>query len=168
MVTDLLWLKNYSGQNTEDLLDLVGEYRSDSIVYWFEQILHQKVDREGEESLSTAEKVVVAIEALEREVNNGGYDQFFANSSSEYAPFIVEALDLANCPKTAALTQRAIDALRVSELSAQSVWHAVRREDAQRDQTLNAYDQTYYLAEEDLTGNLLTFIRANRASIRIP
>jgi hypothetical protein len=101
-------------------------------------------------------------------VNNGGYDQFFANSSSDYAPFIVEALDLANCPKTAALTQRAIDALRLSELSAQSVWHAVRREDAQRDQTLNAYDQTYYLAEEDLTGNLLTFIRANRASIRIP
>jgi hypothetical protein len=33
-------------------------------------------------------------EALEREVNNGGYSQFFTNSSKEFAPRVAEALEV--------------------------------------------------------------------------
>ncbi len=43
--------------------------------------------------------------ALDREVNHGGYGQFFVNSSREYAPIIVEAPRHIGCPKTAVITQ---------------------------------------------------------------
>ncbi len=79
------WLEGYSGQSVEQLLSLQGEYRTDSLVLAFEQAIRQKAEREGMQSLTVEERIVLAVEALEREVNNGGYDQFFANSSREFA-----------------------------------------------------------------------------------
>jgi len=48
-------------------------YRVDSLVLAMESALDAKDRR----TLSPEERVVLAVEALEREVNNGGYDQFF-------------------------------------------------------------------------------------------
>jgi len=77
---------------TEQLLALEGKYRIESPVHAFEQGISQKAEREGRQSLTEEERIVLAVEALEREVNNGGYDQFFVNSSREFARIIVGAL----------------------------------------------------------------------------
>lgn len=65
-----------SGQTVEQLLSLEGKSRIDSLVLAFEQAISQKAERTGNEGLSYPERVVLAVEALEREVNNGGYAQF--------------------------------------------------------------------------------------------
>jgi hypothetical protein len=39
MMYDLKWLEGYSGQTTEELIALEGEYRIDSLVLAFEQAL---------------------------------------------------------------------------------------------------------------------------------
>jgi hypothetical protein len=83
---DLKWLDGYSGQTTNELLVLEGGCRIDSLVLVFEEALNQKVARNGDGGLTTEERVVLAIEALEREVNNGGYRLFFV-------PIIVQALE---------------------------------------------------------------------------
>jgi hypothetical protein len=114
---DLPWLDNYSGETTEELLALEGRYRTDSLVVVFEHAIDQKAAREGLQSLSDEERVVLAVEALEREVNNGGYEQFFLNSTREYAPIIVDALTRIGCRRTAAITQKALDALRAFPLT---------------------------------------------------
>ena len=44
---DLLWLDNYSGETTDELLAMEGRYRTDSLVLVFEQALEQKAAREG-------------------------------------------------------------------------------------------------------------------------
>src|SRR5215472_14129753 len=116
-MADLKWLDGYSGQTIDQLVALEGEYRIDSLVTAFHEALDQKAARDGEESLSGEERVVLAIEALEREVNNGGFRQFFENSSQEYAPMIVQALERIGCARTAAITQEAIDALHLPELT---------------------------------------------------
>ena len=101
-MTDLKWLDQYTGQTTDELIALEGEYRTDSLVLAFEQALDQKTARAGTEELTAEERVVLAVEALEREVNNGGYGQFFTNDSNEYTPIIVDALMRIGCGDTAA------------------------------------------------------------------
>jgi len=44
------------------------------------------------EKLSKEEKVIVYIEELEREVNNGGFNQFFYNSSGDFTEEVIQAL----------------------------------------------------------------------------
>src|SRR5438105_806752 len=105
-MANLQWLDKYSGQTVEQLIALEGEFRIDSVVLAFEQAMDQKAARLGDASLSDEERVILAVEALEREVNNGGYGQFY--SSSEYAPIVVRALRLIGCPKTAEITQKAL------------------------------------------------------------
>ena len=57
------WLESYSGQSTEQLLSLEGEYRTDSLVVAFEQALDQKSAARGVQSLTSEELVVLAVEA---------------------------------------------------------------------------------------------------------
>lgn len=57
---------------------------------------------------SIPQKVFSTIWALESEVNNGGFSQYFLNSSSETASFVVEALEVIGAPKTASICNRAI------------------------------------------------------------
>ncbi len=162
---DLKWLDRYSGQTVDELLRLEGGYRVDSLVVAFEQGLDQKSTREGDGALSAEERIILAIEALEREVNNGGYRQFFLNSSCEFAPMIVDALMRIGCPRTAQVTQRAIDALHLSTLSPEAIDAALGGENVEDE--LNECDALYYQAGEGIAGHLFAFIKASRAKIRL-
>ena len=67
----------------------------------------------GKDDFSTQsfpQKVFSSIWALESEVNNGGFSQYFANLSSETAGFVTEALEAIGAPTTAEICRRAIAA----------------------------------------------------------
>lgn len=118
-MTELKWLDGYSGQSVDELVALASEYRVDSIVLAFEQAIQQTTDRDSLSRLNEAELAILAVESLEREVNNGGYHQFFLNTP-EYAPFVVAALERIGCPKTANISALAISLLGCSSHSRQS------------------------------------------------
>src|SRR6266567_5973029 len=99
---------NYAGESAEALLALAATHRVDSLAVAFETALGQKAFKLGDHSLSVPERDVLAIEALEREVNNGGYGQFFTNSSNEYAGAVLEALQRVGCTQTVTITERAL------------------------------------------------------------
>src|SRR5512146_179365 len=96
----------YAGESAVQLFDLAGARRADSLVVAFETALDQKAATFGFAALSQPERDVLAVEALEREVNNGGYGQFFRNSSNAYAAEVVDALLRIGCPHVAAITAR--------------------------------------------------------------
>jgi hypothetical protein len=156
----------YSGQSADQLLSLEGMYRIDSLVRAFEQAITQKVQRGGVQSLTDEERIVLAVEALEREVNNGGYDQFFVNSSREFAPKVVSALQRIGCKKTATISQRAIKALGISDLASEAIDAAMAGGDEQRLSRLNRCDDSYYKCAEPIAERLFAFIKANKAGIR--
>jgi len=58
---------------------------------------------------SLPQKVFLSVWAVESEVNNGGFSQYFLNSSAETAEFLVDALGTIGAPKTADICRRAID-----------------------------------------------------------
>ena len=66
-----------------------------------------KVGKEDFAIQSLPQKVFSAIWAAEAEINNGGFSQYFANSSAESAPFVVEAFEAIGAPKTADICKRA-------------------------------------------------------------
>jgi hypothetical protein len=143
MSTD--FLESYGGQTTEQLIALEKRYRIDSLVLAFEQGIQQAAEKRP---LTQEENYVLAVEALEREVNNGGYSQFFSNSSNEWADTIVAALRAIGCPKTADITAKAV----------------VNRED---EKALSECDDRYYSNDEPIADRLFDWIKGNRAQIKL-
>ncbi|MGO9087371.1 MAG: DUF4375 domain-containing protein [Candidatus Sulfotelmatobacter sp.] len=120
----------------------------------------------GEEELTGDERLVLAVMALQREVNNGGYSQFFTNSSRRFASTIVEYLYRTGCVKTAAITERAIGALGVDVISAESVSHAALNADPGTNKVLDTLDREYYKLNE-IEPQLFNFIEAHQNNIQL-
>jgi len=156
----------YSGQTLDQLISLEGEYRIDTLLATVEQAIAQKAERKGDRSLSDEERVVLAVEALQREVNNGGYDQFFVNSSREYAPMIVDALARIDCPKTSEVTRNALDALGLDEFDEESIEAAMDAESEERDEEFARCDDAYYESGEDIDAALFAFVKSKRLLIK--
>ena len=57
---------------------------------------------------STPQQVFSSVWAVEAEVNNGGFSQYFLNDSCETAAFVAQALDTIAAPRTADICRRAI------------------------------------------------------------
>ena len=158
----------YAGESAEELLSLANTHRADSLVVAFEMALGQKAARLGDHALSAVEHDVLAIEALEREVNNGGYGQFFSNSSNEHAGHIVTALERIGCGPTAAITARAIASLPAGiALTPESLDAEMARADNERDTRLEECNDTYLATPEDIAAQLLQYLLSNRAELRL-
>jgi hypothetical protein len=67
-----------------------------------------KFGKEDFATQSIPQRVFSSIWALESEVNNGGFAQYFLNESGETAAFIVEALETIGAQKTANICRHAI------------------------------------------------------------
>jgi hypothetical protein len=164
-MADQKFLDRYGGQTTEELIGLAGEYRIDSLVLAFEEAIQQQVD---DRPISPEETVVLAVEALEREVNNGGYSQFFSNSSNQFAGSIVEALRAIDCPRTAEITQQAIAALGLEEaLTPENLEAVILDEDEAVLARLAKCDDRYFDNDEPVADRLFEWIGRNRAKIRV-
>jgi hypothetical protein len=69
-----------------------------------------RVTKSGFQQLSDAEKVILCTWRFVCEVNNGGFHQFFFNSSGAYAVETVSALESVQMPFAASLLRRALAA----------------------------------------------------------
>jgi hypothetical protein len=167
-MADLKFLASYSGESTEELINMGEDHRIDSLVMAFEEALGKKAYQLGDAALSWPERVVLAVESLEREVNNGGYAQFYINSSKEYASVIVDALHAIACRDTAAVTLASIEALQISgSITESSIDEAMARADRTLLDRLAECDERYYELGENIAEKLFSFIRRNNDLIRL-
>ena len=164
------WLDGYAGQSTARLIDLGETHRIDSVVLAFEAGIDQKAQRHGIETLTPPERVVLAVEAIEREVNNGGFDQLFRSSSRKYAPDFVSSLEAIGRPDVADLGRRAIAALRLGKrpLTVESIELALDRDSDARDHVFEELDTEYYETSGDLAPALFAYIKANTGEVILP
>lgn len=95
---------------TEQIIDTTSDDMLLEVVYdnLFRK-LSPAYDKEYEIVLSwnKSRQAIYMISRLEAEVNNGGYNQFYFNSSGQFAAALPEALKLVGATKFADLTQRA-------------------------------------------------------------
>jgi hypothetical protein len=116
------------------------------------------------EKLTEAQKVFYLNQNLEREVNNGGFHQYFYNSSGNFAHETVDALKKIGADKTASILQNSIEKFpdknvpkdrdeRISllgqiEKSLENIWAD--------------NDEAFFKCEDDLNALNLAFIEKNK------
>jgi hypothetical protein len=138
----LPWL-DHTGQTTAELLAAKETHRIDSLLCAFEWGIQAKPDTQ----INEEERLVLAVMALEREVHDGGYSQFFENSSREFVPIIIASLRRIGCDAAATITQRAITARKG------------------RSAILDACDQDFFKVT-DITTNLFRFVEQHQDRIQ--
>lgn len=139
----LPWL-DYEGQETAQILACQTTHSIASLLCALKDGLQLRRDRYPEIAETPEETTFMACMALDREVNNGGYDQFFRNSSGQYALNIVDALKSIGCLTTAGITEKAIAALNLSDKTLSAIETSLRRRSEKRDQALEELDQEFY------------------------
>jgi hypothetical protein len=156
----LPFLSEYRGLSTEDLLALEGQYRVDSLVLAFSEVL------EGKSAPTAAERVVVTVEAAEREVNNGGFWLYFRNSSNEHASFLPQAFRAIGAEAAADLADRALTVIGAEEKWTPDAFISAAEslEESARER-LNDLTQDYFLTGGAIAEMLFAYIKRNRGLI---
>ena len=155
----------YRGQSTSELLALVPTHRTDMVVTAFVDGLFAKQNTVGLEHLSSAERVVLAVEAIERDINSDGFDGLF-RWSADLAPHFISSLSAIGREDVAEIVSSAIDALKINgEMTAAAVGAAMSWESRARDSELEVLDQRYYALDVDMAPDVLRWIEANRSNV---
>jgi hypothetical protein len=112
------------------------------------------------ERQSLPQKVFSALWALESEVNNGGFSQYFFNSSNESAHFVAEALDIVGAPRTADICRRAINTAFPGGLppSTETIRLAAADFSDEVQAELEPLDQEFFSYPHDLTDLLFAYV----------
>jgi hypothetical protein len=119
-----------------------------------------KFGKEDFDRQSQPQKVFSAIWAVESEVNNGGFSQYFLNSSAETAPFVVEALNMIDAPKTADICRRAIATAFPAGLphTVEAIQAAAADFSDETLEKLEPLDQEFFSYPHSLTDLLFAFV----------
>jgi len=123
------------------------------------------------DKLTIPEQVFLLIWELESEVNNGGFHQYFYNSSGALAPNIVSALKILGAEAVADIAQRALNAVgnAITSWSDDAVRLAsVNRLSSEAREILENLDQEYYKCPEDLTPLLYKYVAEHRIEVHAP
>lgn len=120
------------------------------------------------ERLNASEKTFLWIENLEREVNNGGFDQFYFNSSGDFANETVTALKVIGAFKTAEIVRTAnsefknenVPKIRIERQNEQEIIREKATE------TWNKCYEQFYLYEDDLSSLLIKFVRNHKKDFK--
>jgi hypothetical protein len=119
-------------------------------------------------ALSEPEQTVYCLDALEREVNNGGFDQFFFNSSGDTALETVAALERLGAAHTAGLVRRALAVFHGGRPAADRGEREKQMEalpESARD-TWSKLDEAFFEYRDNLAALERKYVTAHRAGFR--
>lgn len=116
------------------------------------------------ESLNVIEKNILFIEMLESQVNNGGFDQYFFNSSGEYAHETLSALEEIMAPQMAKILNSAINVFPTLPIPKDT---ELRRDQMKEipdsvSETWDKLDDKFYEYPEDLAELVIEYVKANK------
>ena len=119
-----------------------------------------KFGKEDFSAQSIPQKVFSSIWAVESEVNNGGFSQYFANSSNETAGFVAEALETIGAPKTADICRRAIAAAFPAGLppTSEAISSAASEFSDEQEDELSDLDDEFFQYPHNLTELLFAYV----------
>src|SRR5207249_980872 len=116
----------------------------------------------GKRAVSHEEQTVLAVTALDQEVNNGGYDQYPQKFVPDVCSDRGESLLRVGCKRQARIAKRA---LQLNTLTVRKIDAVMSKESRERDQELELCDQMFYETRQSLAKRLYASILANRTRI---
>jgi len=157
----VLTTKTIDTTSDDDLLQVVF----DNIVEKFPS--DYKKEYQAVLGLTKPQQAIYIIWSLEAEVNNGGFNQFYFNSSGQYSDLIPDALKMVGALKFADLTTRANDIFKKENKKITKHQDGTLEgfSKSYEDNPLNKFDDEFYDLEksENLQKLQVDFIRKNKA-----
>lgn len=122
--------------------------------------VQKKETRHGYGSLAPHERIVFDVSALEAEVNNGGFHQFFFNSEADRVPEIIEALQAIGASTVAGVVQ---EACRLFPSGGPSRRRSDRQEQLEQigDEQFDALDERFYAYPDPLSQLVVAYWQKN-------
>ncbi len=137
----------------------------EDVIMELDSILNEKSNYGEDISVLTeGEKVVLFIENLEREVNNGGFDQFFFNSSGNYAHETLKALEQIGSIEIKTLLSKAMAVWPNNNVPKEQITRREQQlqlsESAQ--EKWNTLDEEFYHSQEYIAQLLINYIETHK------
>ncbi len=129
-----------------------------------QRLLPESLERYS--GLSRAEQVFVLVWELEAEVNNGGFSQFYFNSSGDRATETVAALRAIGADRTALIVERANARFASGPPADRAVRQEVLLEIDSNEGLFQDLDSEFYRYPNEISDLLMRFVREHRADIR--
>ena len=118
MITTILSFFGCNGQNKnnskrEFSKQTLSKIADENLLFEIYENIESKISKDYDKlnesflKLSNGEKAIYIIWGLESEVNNGGFDQYYFNSSGQFAEFAPDALKLVGANKFSLLVNKA-------------------------------------------------------------
>jgi hypothetical protein len=132
--------------------------------------LNYRIGRKAEARITHPERRLVAVYSLWGEVNNGGFDQYFFNSSGDEAGSALAGLKEMGALGSAVLLERAMEVFPGGRPPADRQ-QRVRTMDKLRKRAGDPWeqcDQEFYAVKEDLRELMLAYAKQKRGEIILP
>ncbi|MCC4213200.1 DMP19 family protein [Leeuwenhoekiella parthenopeia] len=146
----------------DKLLNLEDE--TETVIQIGELLWEKSKNDKDFESLNEYEKNVIFIEMLEGQVNNGGFDQYFFNSSGEYAYETLKALEEIKANQTAKILNSAIKTFPTLPVPKDTEQRRELMEDIPDNisETWDKLDDEFYEYPENLAGLVIEYVKTNK------
>ena len=156
--------KIYKRLTPEILASIPDDKLEQAIIDYVYEKVARRHDQEVQiiKGMSDGLRATHATWVAEAEVNNGGFNQFFWNSSREYAAEAVAGFTLFELPALARLMQRAIivnqeEAARLEKFKERGSLKAFS--ESYKENPINDLDKQFYEAAKNLSATRIAFIR---------
>ncbi len=166
LLTVLLLFNFYRVSKIDEILSLQDE--TDIIIEIDDLLWTKSKNTENLELLNEYEKHVIFINMLDAQVNNGGFDQYFFNSSGENAHETLIALEKINALKTAHLLREAISVFPKLPVPKDT---NIRRElmNDSPEEIPNKWeklDNQFYKSKEHIGGLVISYVKENKSHFK--
>lgn len=147
-----------------DIEKMIAENYANTVVDIYMYIAKLCSYGEHIDKLSAPQKILFLNEQLENEINNGGFSQYFANSTGDFAHETIASLKSIRADKTADLLQQAINEfpkhLVPSNRNARNI---LLHEISQKSEPVwSELDDQFYNYDDDLMALNLEYIKKNK------
>jgi hypothetical protein len=147
-----------------DLNDIFNHIGPHSAILELESRINAMTNGSNLDELTTAQKIVFFVSNLEKELNNGGFNQFYWNTSGDYVSETVEALKSIGANKAITIIEKANSVWRDSNVpktqdERQQIFLEI---EATAEDIWDNCDQEYLQYEQDITKLLFTYAKDNQ------
>jgi len=158
------WFENEGNLGVAEIVKLEGSFLAASLVAAVDAVLAAK-SKTGA-AMNEAQSTVLAVEALEREVNNGGFAKFFGSSSWNHVPFLVKSLERVGSREAVRLAKEAVALLKIPAAAHDdpaALFSCIQASLARHEVEirLNDLDSDFYVLEEDLPKLVWNYVKKN-------
>ena len=139
------------------------------IVMEIDSYLNEKSEYgEKIEKLNSLQRTFLFVENLEREINNGGFNQFYFNSSGNFSQETVNALLEIGAEKTAEIVERANSEFKNGIVPKDRIERQNELEliEHKAEKNWNKCDSEFYEYKDNLTELLIAFVIKNKLEFK--